>query len=76
MDIAKNVFEVLYDIVGDSTFAEEKLLKEDLGLDSLSLVAVIVEIEEKFGIEFKESDLDPSKILKVKDLIDLVGNYL
>ena len=29
-------------------------------------------IYEKFGIEFNESDLDPSKIIRVKDLVELV----
>ena len=45
-------------------------------MDSLSLVAVIVGLEEKFGIEFNESDLDPSKIVRVQDLVELVGKYV
>lgn len=76
MDIFQKVAEVISETVGGENIVEEQLLKEDIGLDSLSLVSVVVGLEEKFGIEFNESDLDPVKILQVKDLIKLVEKYV
>ena len=55
---------------------EECRLKEDLGLDSLSLVAIIVGLEEKFQIQFDDSDLDPGTITDVKSLNMLVEKYV
>lgn len=40
-------------------------LKEDCGLDSLSLVAVIVDMEERLDITFDDGDLDPAKLITV-----------
>lgn len=76
MEIFRNVEEVIIDAVGGDSVTAEQELKTDIGLDSLSLVAVIVGLEEKFGIEFDESDLDPSKIVRVQDLVELVGKYV
>ena len=53
----------------------DSLLKQDLGFDSLSLVAVIIGLEDKFGIRFEENDLNPALINTVSDLINLVGKY-
>ena len=76
MDIFKRVEEAIIDAVGADGITAEQELKTDIGLDSLSLVAVIVGLEEKFGIEFDESDLDPSKIIRVQDLVELVRKYV
>ena len=76
MDIFRDVEEVISETVGGDNITAEQELKTDIGLDSLSLVAVIVGLEEKFGIEFNESDLDPSKIIRVQDLVELVGKYV
>ena len=42
MDIFRNVEEVIIDAVGGDSVTAEQELKTDIGLDSLSLVAVIV----------------------------------
>ena len=76
MDILDKIAEVISETVGGENITADQFLKEDIGLDSLSLVSVVVGLEEKFGIEFGESDLDPGKILQVKDLINLVEKYL
>ena len=76
MDIFQKVKEVICDTVGEENVTPDQELKADLGFDSLSLDAVVVGLEEKFGIEFNESDLDPSKIIHVGDLIELVEKYI
>ena len=40
-------------------------------MDSLSLVAVIVDMEERLDITFDDGDLDPAKLITVSDLVEL-----
>jgi acyl carrier protein len=41
---------------------------EDLGVDSLDLFRIVIEIEEEFGIQIE----DPEAIKNVKDAVDFV----
>ena len=55
------------------------LPEEDLksnGIDSLSIVTLIVSIEEEFNILFNDDDLDPSKLVSINSLVSLVEKYL
>lgn len=45
---------------------------EDLGADSLDLVELIMSIEEEFGIEIAEEDVE--KIKTVQDILDYIEN--
>lgn len=51
-------------------------LKEDLGFDSLTLVSLIISIENHFGIEFKDSDLSEENLKTVGSLLTLLEKYL
>lgn len=53
----------------------ELKLREDLGLDSLNMVELMVELEDKFNIEIEESDLDPAALQTVSQIYDLVEKY-
>lgn len=69
------------DILADIAFLDEPpdsnaLLKNDLGLDSLSTVELIVSIEDTFCIQFDESDLDPQRIQTVDDIYQLIARYV
>lgn len=55
---------------------ETDRLKEDCGLDSLSLVSVVVALEEAAGVTFDDGDLDPATLRTVRDLITLAEKYL
>ena len=70
LDIIKSVSPYESEIEYDSN------LKDDLGFSSLKMVELILEIETVYGIEFDDSDLDVSKINTVKDLENLVCEYL
>lgn len=76
----KSVFdktaEIIRDTSGADGFTAEASLKEDCGLDSLSLVTVIVKLEQEYGISFRDSDLEPSAIVYVDDLVKLTEEYL
>ena len=43
---------------------------EDLGADSLDLVELIMSMEDEFGVEIADEDVE--KILKVSDAVDYV----
>jgi acyl carrier protein len=46
-------------------------LKEDLGIDSLRLVELVVELEDAFVILFSENDLSPDNLKTVDDIYQL-----
>lgn len=69
-DIQEIVRAVTAEVCGRDCRLDQRI-KEDCGLDSLSLVAVIVGIEEKAGIVFDDGDLDPAKLITVEDLVEL-----
>jgi len=47
-----------------------------IGIDSLKVVNLIVAIEDGLGIHFSDSDLDPSKLVRVEDVFRLIKPYL
>lgn len=72
--------EKINGLLRDSFFCQdiepEDNLREDLGIDSLSMVEFIVELEDTFGIEIDESDLDPHALQTVKQIYSLIGKYV
>lgn len=47
----------------------------DIGLDSLLLVTMLIEIEDEFEIELNESDMNPYELETIGDVIAMVGRY-
>ncbi|MFA5676569.1 MAG: acyl carrier protein [Christensenellales bacterium] len=75
-EIEETVREQIQELTGsDEAFGLDERLKEDLGLDSLSLVTVIVGIEDSLGIRFDDADLAPERILTPSDLAELIEKY-
>lgn len=75
MDAEKTVKELISGLCGKNNIQNGDTFKEDLAIDSLSFVVLLVEIEERFSVEFDESDMDPMNLNKVQDVIDLVKKY-
>ncbi|MCR4911405.1 MAG: acyl carrier protein [Bacilli bacterium] len=69
MDIKNEVSKIIAKRVDISNLKEEDNLSE-LGLDSLDLVEVMLEIEEVFGIEFSSDEIEGCKTLK--DVLNLI----
>lgn len=76
MEIKLKVKEILRNLIGIDDFSEESSLIKDLGIDSLGLVTLLIEIEDSFGIELEESDMNPFDLISVSDVIDLVQKYI
>ncbi len=76
----KNIFEtvcgIINEVAGMENIESRDMLKEDLGLDSLSLVEICVRLEDEFSIQFDSDNLNPNEILCVGDLVRLIGKTL
>jgi acyl carrier protein len=52
---------------------ERQELYADLGLDSLGFVRLLIELEDKLGIQLVDKELMTVELVTVADLVDLVG---
>lgn len=66
---------ILQEISGSEKIELDATLQEDLALDSLSMVTLLVEIEEAFSIELDAVDMNPFQLTTVQSVIDLVSRY-
>ena len=63
------------ELSGEKRIKNSARLQEDLALDSLSMVTLLIEIEEQFGIELDEKDMNPLELTDVQSVIDMVKKY-
>ena len=73
--MTEQVINMLSELCGMSRIDTDSRLTEELGLDSLSMVTMMLSIEDTFGIVLDESDLDPYDLISVGDVISLVDRY-
>jgi acyl carrier protein len=66
--VIKLVMEQL-DVTKEECVLEASFI-DDLGADSLDLVELIMEMEEKFGVEIADEELE--KIRTIKDVIEFL----
>jgi len=74
-DIAEKVMYCIKEVAVTADIQTDDALV-DLGIDSLSIVEILVILEDKFGVEFDDSQLNPDELTTVKNVIDLVGRHL
>ncbi len=75
MNTTEKVIEILKELSGEENVLESHSLQNDLALDSLSMVMLLVEIEEAFNIELDEADMNPFDLITVQDVINLSNKY-
>ena len=73
MDVRKVVSEILAKRVDVSKLKEEDSLKE-IGLDSLDLVEVMLEIEEALNIEFDSEEI--VNLTTLQSVLDLIATKI
>ncbi len=73
MDIRKVVSDILAKRIDVSKLKEEDSLKE-IGLDSLDLVEVMLEIEEELNIEFDSNEI--MELSTLKSVLDLINSKI
>lgn len=66
-----NVYEIIKGLCGIEDINDDMSLQFDLGFDSLMLITALVEMEERLNYQFDISELEPSEIQTVGDLIRL-----
>jgi acyl carrier protein len=72
---ASLVFDALTAVIPGlqaGTLDERQELYTDLGLDSLSFVRLLIELEAKLGVQLVDEDLMTIDLVTVADLVDLV----
>ncbi len=76
MNFTQDIIDILKEILEPDIeiLAFESLKK--YGLESISLVRVIVKLEEKYDIEIKEDDLVPENFQTVESICLLMNQYL
>ncbi len=75
MNIEEKVKGILSELSGDENIDNDATLQGDLALDSLSMVTLLVEVEEKFDIKLDESDMNPFDLTTVQRVIHMVEKY-
>ncbi len=71
MNTMRKICEVLENVCGCPFEKESDLL----GLDSLGFINLFLQLEEAFSITWQESDMDPSAVQCVGDVLALVRRY-
>lgn len=75
MCIEDAVQKILFNLCGEERICESASLRNDLALDSLAMVTLLIEIEDTFGIQLDESDMNPFALNTVKDIVEMVSKY-
>lgn len=76
MSIMNRVLIILQELSGLDDILIEDNLQNDLGLDSITMVTLLLEIEEEFRIMLDESDMNPFDLITVADVVVLVEKYV
>ena len=76
MELKNKIISIIREQVDfdDEINAEDNL--KEIGIDSLKSAVIITSIEEECSIEFDLSELDPTKLNTVEDLINLTSKYI
>jgi len=73
MNIEVEILKVIktLSIVDEITSLDENL--NVLGFDSLKMVELIIALEDEFGIRLDDSNLNPSNLQTINDLIKIIN---
>ncbi len=75
MITTEKVKEIIKKVSENKKIRLKDRLTDDLLLDSLAMVNLLIDIEEEFDINLKESDMDPYEFETVNDIVELVRKY-
>ncbi len=71
----ESIYKILSDLSGMEVNESQSKLVDDIGFDSLMLVTMLLEIEEKLDIELDESDMNPYDLITAGDVIAMAERY-
>ena len=75
-EIFEKVKTVIVEQLGidEANVRMESSFLDDLGADSLDIVEFIMELEEEFGLEIPDEDVE--KIVTVKDVVEYISENI
>ena len=75
MTVDEKVKGILFELTGIEVVANDSKLQDDLGMDSLAMVMLLIEIEDVFEIELAEADMNPFDLITAQNVIEMVARY-
>ncbi len=76
MKIFDKVIIILSELSGIHNICLEHELQRDLALDSLQMITLLITLEENFLIVLDESDMNPSDLITVLQVVKLIEKYI
>jgi acyl carrier protein len=76
MNVFDTVAATLAELSGVEQICAGQSLQGDLGLDSIQLVTLLMELEDSFQIVLDEADMNPFDLLTVAHVVELVDKYV
>ena len=74
-EILSGLAEIVEEVAGIDTaeVTTEKSFDDDLDIDSLSMVEIAVQAEDKFGVKIPDDEL--AKLTTVQDAVDYISSH-
>lgn len=76
METNEKVIGIIKELSGLENISLNSNLQSDIKLDSLTMVTLLIQIEDEFLIELDESDMNPFDLETVESVINLVEKYV
>lgn len=71
----QKIIDILTDFNEDVDYEQEKRLIDEGHIDSLDLTAIILELEEAFGVKIDASEIEPENFNSVDAILDIIQRY-
>ena len=75
MEITNKVIDIVKGLTPIDIISTSSSLVNDLNLDSLNMVALLINLETEFSFCLKEEDMNPYNLSTITDIINLVNKY-
>lgn len=70
----EDIINCIEEYLGKSIMENDTLL--DLGIDSIELISILVELENKFGFEVNDDNLNYTNYNCIKDVADITFDQI
>ena len=71
----QRIIDILMDFNEDVDYEQENRLIDEGHIDSLDLTAIILELEEAFGVQIDASVIEPENFNSVDAILDMIQRY-
>lgn len=63
-------------LIDDVEVSSESLIKEDLGLDSMTIVNLVLDINSEFDISIKSSEITKENFYSISNLVNFINRKI